>query len=115
MGTHPIFESDFDCLTDMSNDRKVDLGFIYKMLDTRDPSKRRVKPADPDLLVIRKVEHEDSDDDYTPEEDDRESSELPRGKEKVSKLRAPTRMTKTTKKATKRKADAASSSPTRKT
>merc|ERR1712227_914357 len=70
MGTHPIFESDFDCLTDMSNDRKVDLGFIYKMLDTRDPSKRRVKPADPDFISFDAVagaqEHE-SDDDYVPQ------------------------------------------------
>lgn len=88
------------------------MGFIYKMLDTRDPSKRRVKPADPDLLVIRKVEHEDSDDDYTPEEDD---PELADGKKKESKLRSSTQTTKTTKKATKRKSAATSRSPIRNT
>merc|ERR1711970_156869 len=79
MGTHPIFESDFDCLTDMSdgplNDgKKVDLGFIYKMLDTRDPSKRRVKPADPDFITISTTEtaEDDLDTDYVPIMDDDE-------------------------------------------
>ena len=36
----------------MADDDNVDLGFIYKMLDTRDSSKRRVKPADPQFLSI---------------------------------------------------------------
>merc|ERR1712227_354369 len=57
----------------MSDDEQVDLGFIYKMLDTRDPSKRRVKPADPQFLVIKKVANEDSDDDYIPDGSDEET------------------------------------------
>merc|ERR1711892_210798 len=75
MGTHPIFESDFDCLTEMSDGRKVDLGFIYKMLDTRDPSKRRVKPADPDFLPVDAFapdEPTQSDDEYQPQDDEEE-------------------------------------------
>merc|ERR1711935_596248 len=77
MGTHPIFESDFDCLTEMSDGRKVDLGFIYKMLDTRDPSKRRVKPADPDFLPVDAFapdESTQSDDEYQPQDDEDEEA-----------------------------------------
>merc|ERR1712131_540775 len=81
MGTHPIFESDFDCLTEMTDGRKVDLGFIYKMLDTRDPSKRRVKPADPDFIsfdAVAGAQEDESDDDYVPQGDgtEDESSEV---------------------------------------
>jgi len=56
----------------MTDGRKVDLGFIYKMLDTRDPSKRRVKPADPDFIsfdAVAGAPEDESDDDYVPQDD----------------------------------------------
>lgn len=42
-------------MPDNEDSGQVDLGFLYKMLDTRDSSKRRVKPADPAFLFIPKV------------------------------------------------------------
>ena len=42
-------------MPDHEDSGQVDLGFLYKMLDTRDSSKRRVKPADPAFLCIPKV------------------------------------------------------------
>jgi len=65
----------------MTDGRKVDLGFIYKMLDTRDPSKRRVKPADPDFIsfdAVAGAQEDESDDDYVPQGDgtEDESSEV---------------------------------------
>jgi hypothetical protein len=48
---------------------QVDLGFLYKMLDTRDSSKRRVKPADPAFLYLPKPAQEENDSDYEPEAD----------------------------------------------
>merc|ERR1712126_369042 len=39
MGTHPIFESDFDCLTDMSNDRLVEA--VSRLTAERDALRRK--------------------------------------------------------------------------
>merc|ERR1712134_15377 len=36
MGTHPIIESDFDCLTEYDNSSASDLGKLSKQISTRD-------------------------------------------------------------------------------
>jgi len=71
MGEKSISVLFIKCLIQGEISRVVNLGLLIKN-EFRDPSKRRVKPADPDFIsfdAVAGAQEDESDDDYVPQGD----------------------------------------------
>merc|ERR1739848_773782 len=81
MGTHPIFESDFDCLTEIEMNSRRPLGptqqfFISKVDDKNPPESELVKRLKKDLKRVYETDYSFQDPSYKGFKDDSKPNEL---------------------------------------
>jgi len=74
MGTHPIFESDFDCLTDSQMSEDHDYDENGADMDVEYHQKKKKSKKDKKKKKVKKEEHSD-DDAYKKEYDDEDMKE----------------------------------------